>query len=117
NYQGLISINTMMEHIAVLTSVEEPGGIIVLEIDNRNNSLAHISQIVESDNARILSSYLTSFPDSTRMELTLKLNRIDISSIVAAFIRYDYQVKATFSDLKPDHGVSDRYDQLMNYLD
>lgn len=117
NYKGLISINAMMEHIATITSVKEPGGIIILEINNRNNSLAHISQIVESDNAQILSSYVQSFPDSTRLEITLKLNRTDLSTILASFLRYDYHVKATFNDTKSDDGTSDRYDQLMNYLD
>lgn len=117
NYRGVISINTMMEYIATITSVKEPGGIIILEINNRNNSLTHIAQIVESDNAQILSSYVESFPDSTRMEVTLKLNRTDISSILASFLRYDYNVKATFNDTKSDDGTSDRYDQLMNYLD
>jgi acetoin utilization protein AcuB len=57
DYMGLISINTMNEYFAKLTSVAEPGGIIVLEVDNKNNSLAHMSQVVESDNAQILSSY------------------------------------------------------------
>ena len=89
NYKGLISINTMMEYVATMTSVKEPGGIIILEITNRNNSLAHISQIVESDNAQILSSYVQSFPDSTKLEITLKLNRTDLSSIIASFLRYD----------------------------
>ncbi len=117
NYKGLISINTMMEYIATITSVKEPGGIIILEITNRNNSLSHISQIVESDNAQILSSYVQSFPDSTKLEITLKLNRTDLSSIIASFLRYDYNVKATFNDTKSDDGTSDRYDQLMNYLD
>lgn len=117
NYKGVISINTIMEHIATITSVKEPGGIIILEISNRNNSLAHIAQIVESDNAQILSSYVQSFPDSTRLEITLKLNRTDISSIIASFLRYDYHVKATFNDTKSDDGTSDRYNQLMNYLD
>ncbi|MDP3467494.1 MAG: CBS domain-containing protein [Daejeonella sp.] len=117
NYKGLISINTMMEYVATITSVKEPGGIIILEITNRNNSLAHISQIVESDNAQILSSYVQSFPDSTKLEITLKLNRTDLSSIIASFLRYDYHVKATFNDTKSDDGSSDRYDQLMNYLD
>jgi len=117
NYKGLISINTMMEYVATITSVKEPGGIIILEITNRNNSLSHISQIVESDNAQILSSYVQSFPNSTKLEITLKLNRTDLSSIIASFLRYDYHVKATFNDTKSDDGTSDRYDQLMNYLD
>lgn len=116
NYLGVISINSIVEYIANLTSVKEPGGIIVIEINNRDNSLAHISQIVESNNAQILSSYITSFPESTRLEVTLKLNRTDISAIVASFLRYDYTVVATYNDLKSDAGSSDRYDQLMNYL-
>ena len=117
NYIGVISINTMMEYIATITSVKEPGGIIILEVDNRNNSLTHIAQIVESDNAQILSSYIQSFPDSTRLEITLKLNRTDISSILASFLRYEYTVKATFNDTKSDDGIADRYNQLMNFLD
>ena len=117
NYKGSISINAIIEHLATVTSAKDPGGIIVLEVDNRNNSLSHIAQIVESDNAQILSSFVKSFPDSTRLEITLKLNRNEISSIIASFLRYDYHVKATFNDSKSDDGTSDRYDQLMNYLD
>ena len=117
NYKGSISINAIIEHLATITSAKNPGGIIVLEVDNRNNSLSHIAQIVESDNAQILSSFVKSFPDSTRLEITLKLNRTEISSIIASFLRYDYHVKATFNDSKSDDGASDRYDQLMNYLD
>jgi acetoin utilization protein AcuB len=117
NYKGSISINAIIEHLATVTSAKDPGGIIILEVDNRNNSLSHIAQIVESDNAQILSSFVQSFPDSTRLEITLKLNRTEISSIIASFLRYDYHVKATFNDSKSDDGTSDRYDQLMNYLD
>lgn len=116
HYLGVISINTMMEYIASITAMKEPGGIIVLEMNNRNSSLSHIAQIVESNNCRILSSYITSFVDSTRTEITLKLNRSDITAIVASFLRYDYTVIATFNDIKDEAGSSDRYDQLMNYL-
>lgn len=117
NYKGIISINSVMEFMATLTAVKDPGGIIVLEVDNRNNSLAHIAQIVESDNAQILSSYVRGFPDSTKLEITIKLNRTDISSIMASFLRYDYHIKATFNDSRSDNGTTDRYNQLMNYLD
>lgn len=116
NYLGMISINTMNEYFAKLTSVSEPGGIIVLEITNRNNSLAHMAQIVESDNAQVLSSYIRSFPDSTRLEVTLKVNKQDISGIVAAFLRYNYTVQATFNFTPVDDDSMNRYDSLMNYL-
>ena len=116
NYSGLISINAMNEYFAELTSVARPGGIIVLEISNRNNSLAHMAQIIESDNAQILSSYVRTFPDSTRMEITLKINKQDLSAITATFSRYDYDVKATFNHHTDKDNSMDRYDSLMNYL-
>jgi hypothetical protein len=88
-----------------------------LEIGKRDNSLSHISQIIESDNTQILSSSVRSFPDSTRLEITLKLNRTDISSIVAAFLRHDYIVKGIYNDKRGYDSTRDRYDQLMRYLD
>ena len=117
NYLGVVTLSTLTEYFASLTSIKEPGSIIVLEINNRDNSLAHVAQIVESENAQILSSYIKSYSDSTKLELTLKLNRTEISAIVASFLRYNYTVKATFNDVKADEGTQDRYDQLMNYLD
>ncbi|HEY8780566.1 MAG TPA: CBS domain-containing protein [Mucilaginibacter sp.] len=116
NYLGLISINALTEYFARITSVEQPGGIIVLEINNKNNSLAHMAQIVESDNAQILSSYVKSFPDSTRLEVTLKVNKQDISAIISTFMRYEYTIKATFNHNGDNDNSRDRYDSLMNYL-
>ncbi|HZY36523.1 MAG TPA: CBS domain-containing protein [Mucilaginibacter sp.] len=115
-YLGLISINSLTEYFAQLTSVSQPGGIIVLEINNKNNSLAHMAQIVESDNAQILSSYVRSFPDSTRMEVTLKVNKQDISAILSTFLRYEYIIKATFNHSGEVDNSRERYDSLMNYL-
>jgi acetoin utilization protein AcuB len=116
DYLGLISVTTMVDHFASITSVAQPGGIIVLEVDNKNNSLAHMSQVVESDNAQVLSSYIRSFPDSTRMEVTLKVNKQDISNILATFLRYNYDVKATFNFTDHNDNSMDRFDSFMNYL-
>jgi CBS domain-containing protein len=116
NYLGLVSINAMTDYFARTTSVSQPGGIIVLEINNKNNSLAHMAQIVESDNAQILSSYVYQHPDSTRMEVTLKVNKQDLSAILATFLRYEYDIKATFNHTGDNDNSRDRYNSLMNYL-
>lgn len=116
NYLGLVSINNLLNYTANLYSVSEPGGIIVLSIINRNNSLAHMSQIVEADNAQVLSSYISSFPESTRLEVTLKINKTDLSSIVASFERYDYEVKAVYNNSNNDDDSLDRFNSFMNYL-
>ncbi|GAA3969823.1 hypothetical protein GCM10022246_23070 [Pedobacter ginsengiterrae] len=116
NYTGLITINNIINSVAELYAVNEPGGIIVLEISNRDNSLAHIAQIVEADNAQILSSYVSSFEDSTRLEITLKVNKTEITSLVASFERYDYQVKEVYNNTQIDDGSQERFDSFMNYL-
>jgi len=116
NYIGLISINNIVDAVAEQYAVNEPGGIIVLEISNRDNSLAHISQIVEADNAQVLSSYVNSFQNSTRLEVTIKVNKTEITSLVASFERYDYLVKEVYNNTQIDDGSQERYDSFMNYL-
>lgn len=116
NYLGIVAVNDVIGAVAQQYAVNEPGGIIVLEISNRDNSLAHIAQIVEADNAQILSSYVNSFEDSTRLEITLKINKTEITSLVASFERYDYQVKEVYNNTQIDDGSQERYDSFMNYL-
>ncbi len=115
-FVGIISIHSLIGYTSEIYAVKEPGGIIVLEISNRNNSLSHMAQIVEADNAQILSSYVQSFPDSTKLEVTLKINKTDLSGIISSFERYDYQVKAVFNSKATDQGTEDRYNSFMNYL-
>jgi acetoin utilization protein AcuB len=116
HYLGIISLQSLNAYTSELYAVKEPGGIIVLEISNRNNSLSHMAQIVEADNAQILSSYVQSFPDSTKLEVTLKINKTELSGIISSFERYDYQVKAVFNSTTTDQGTEDRYNSFMNYL-
>ena len=116
NFLGTIMIVDVVDYLATLTSALDPGGIIVLEIGNRDYSLAHISQIVESDNAKVLSAYLDEHTDSTKLTATIKVNKIDISQIVASFLRYDYIVIGTFNHTNQKTDGANRYDSLMNYL-
>lgn len=116
NYLGVISEHNLIEYAASICAVNEPGGIIVLEINNRNNSLSHMARIVEGDNAQVLSSYVQTFHDSTRIEVTLKINKTELSGIISSFERHNYQVKAVFNSTITDDGTEDRYNSLMNYL-
>ncbi len=116
NYLGAITLSKLLAYAADLFSLKEPGGIIILSIGNRNNSLAHIAHIVEMNNAQILSSYVNSFPDSTKLKITLKINRMELSGIIAAFERYNYEVTAFFNNVHDKSGTTDRYNSLITYL-
>ncbi len=115
-YLGCIGVNDIMHHIANTGSIKETGGIIVLEINSIDYSLAHIAQIVESENAKILSSFISSSPKSSLIELTLKINQLDLSRIIRSFQRFDYNIKATFQKNNYHDDLKNRYDELMKYL-
>ena len=118
NYLGLITLNNLLQNFAHLTAAQNPGGIIVLELNQNDYSLTEISNIIESNDAKILSLYITSPPNSVKLELTIKTNRVDISSILRTFYRYDYEIKASYlDDDKLDNLYKTRYDQLLKYLD
>ena len=78
--------------------------------------MSEIAQIVESDNAKILSSYIFSKIESTEIEITLKINQLDLTRIMRSFQRYDYTIKASYQTKLNDNDVQWRYDVLMNYL-
>lgn len=116
NYIGCIDIKRLMQHIAETGSIKEVGGIIVLEMNQIDYSLVQIAQIVESNNAKILSVYISSPKDSNRLEITLKLNETDLGRILRTFERYDYSIKASYQKNDYHDDLKNRYDELMNYL-
>lgn len=115
-YIGCTSIHHLVTKIANTGSIKESGGIIVLEVNSIDYSMSQIAQIVESNNAKILSSYIMSSSDSTKLEVTLKINQIELDRIIRTFERYDYVIKASFQKSSGDEDVQFRYDALMNYL-
>jgi CBS domain-containing protein len=115
-YLGCTSIHNLITKIANTGSIKESGGIIVLEVNAIDYSMAQIAQIVESNNAKILSSYIMSPSDSNKLEVTLKINQIELDRIIRTFERYDYTIKASFQKSSGDEDVQFRYDALMNYL-
>lgn len=116
NYLGCTSIYELMTRLANTGSIKEPGAIIVLEVNSVDYSMAQIAQIVESNNARILSSYIISSNESTKLDVTLKINQLELTPIIRTFERYDYIIKASYQDGKGDEDIQQRYDALMNFL-
>jgi acetoin utilization protein AcuB len=117
HYLGLITMNDLIQHFANLAGLKDPGGIIVLELHQNDYSLSQIAQIVEGNDAKILGLYLSSSNESMKMELTLKINRTDLSPIIQTFNRYNYTIKASFhEDEDMDSFYSSRYESFLRYL-
>ena len=116
-YMGMITVIDLAQKFAELVSVNEPGGVIVLELNPIDYSLTQIAQIVEGNDAKILSFYINEENDSNLMNVTLKINVVDLSSIIQTFVRYDYNIKSVYMDESIIQNLyDDRYDQLMKFM-
>ncbi len=117
NYLGLITLQSLLFNFAKMTAISEPGGVIILELNNKTDYvLSDIARIVESNGAHILSLYFNVDSDTGKHAVTLKVDSTEIKHIVATFERYEYAVKAFFQESDMGEIIKDRYDSLMNYL-
>ena len=117
NYLGIITLQSLLYNFAKMSSISEPGGIIMLELSHKTDYvLSDVARIVEGNDAHILSSYFNTDPETGKYTVTLKVDVTDIKHIVATFERYEYAVKAYFQETDMVEVIKDRYDSLMNYL-
>jgi len=116
-YLGVITLHDLVQHFAELSAVQNPGGIIVLELNNNDYSLSQIARIIEGNDSKILSLYIRQHPHSTQLDITIKVNSMNITSIVQTFERFDITVKASFTeDQTLNEMYEDRMEALFSYL-
>lgn len=115
-YIGVITIESLLEYFANLSSIQDPGGIIILEMSVSDYTLTEIAQIIETNDAKILSMYVTTHKDSRSMDVTIKVNRTDLGRIISTFERYEYNVRAAYQEDDYLEDLQNHYDEFMNYL-
>lgn len=116
NYFGAITQQSVIEGLASIVAIQESGGVIILEMNKKDYSMSEIAQIVESNNLKILSAYITDVDEKNNIKLTLKLNKIDIAAVIQTFERYKYNVAASYNYSENTDNLSDRFDSLIRYL-
>lgn len=115
-YVGSISVNNIIEKLSTMVAVNEPGSVLILEVRSNDYSLSQISQIVEGNDARILSAHVASNFDGN-LDVTLKINRAEINGVIQTFQRYGYVIKSNFQiNNFYQEDLRNRFDSLMNFL-
>jgi CBS domain-containing protein len=115
-YIGLVTVNDLVAYFAESKSVYMPGGIVILELGFKDYSMTQIAQIIESDGAHILSASVSATGDPQKIELTIKVDKVDLTRILASFYRYSYNVVASYHQSEHRDDLKNRYDSLMHYL-
>jgi Mg/Co/Ni transporter MgtE len=118
SYCGVITVQDTLTSFAQTAAVQLPGGILVLSMNHADYSLTEISRLVEENRAKILSSIVKEDPlDPVKIRLTLKINQLDLSRIVATLERFNYKVIGRYHETKPMGDEKERIDMLLRYLD
>ncbi len=115
-YLGVITPRNILEYFSKAISVSNAGSILTLEVNIKDYSLSEISRMVESDDANIMASFITSHADSTKLEVTLKINKTEISRILHTFERFNYTVLASYNESEYHKDLQGKYDEFMRFL-
>ena len=113
---GTVAYNDLLKRASEFMSLNEPGGLIVLEIDSNQYSFNEISKLVETNDAQITQLNTSNDAETGLMQVTIRINKPQISDIVATFQRYEYTVKYFFGEELYVNDLRTNYDNLMNYL-
>ena len=118
-YLGAISLKDAAKVLSKAFSAEMQGGILILSIDYRDYSMAELGRLIETNNARIVSSFVEVDPETpTKLELTLKINTPDLTRIVATLERFGYKVISRFHKIEETESLeSERLESLFKYLE
>lgn len=98
-YLGYVELQTVIEFFSDMPFLSEHGNILVVAKGMTDQSFSEICQIVESNNTKIFSAYISKIENDI-VETTLKIGNGDFNTIIQTFRRYGYEI------------ISDHYDDV-----
>lgn len=116
NYLGYINPLDIVIDMGQMNGLKNPGAILTLEMHQNDYHMGQIAQIIEGNDAQILASFVTYNEVSKMLEVTLRINRIDLSAVISSLERYNYTISATYHISQTDLDMQARYENFMKYL-
>jgi predicted transcriptional regulator len=113
---GTISSGALITAMGNFCGSSEFGAVIVLEMERTRFAISELNSIVESDGATILHLNVSPHPAPDLLEVTLQINKKEISTIIATFERYEYSISYYSGEELFENEISLNYNKLMNYL-
>jgi len=117
-FEGIITVQDTLSAFAQSSAVQSPGGIMILSMKEIDYSLSEMARLIESNDARILSSWIVNdVLDPTKIKLTIKVNKTDLSHIIATLERFGYKIIGKFQEHTGLSNEKERFDILLKYLE
>lgn len=115
-YLGSVTAMDLLRQIEKIIGAGDPGAIIVLEMERVNFAFSEIIKLVETNDAQVTQLNTYSDPLNSAFYITLRINKMEVSDIIATFQRYEYKIKYYFGEEQYENELRSNYNHLMNYL-
>jgi len=115
-FLGSITTQDLLRHTERIIGAGDPGAIIVLEMEKVNFAFSEIIKLVETNDAQVTQLNTYGDPMSSTFYITLRINKLEVSDIIATFQRYEYKIKYYFGEEQYENELRSNYNHLMNYL-
>ena len=93
----------------------EPGGILIVSKGITDYSFSEISQIIESNDAKLLGAFISAIENDI-VQITLKINNTSLNEIIQTFRRYSYVIISSHEEDNYLKSLKDRSNYLKKYL-
>lgn len=113
---GAITSVELLKAATQFTGAEEPGALIVLEMERKTYSFGEISRLVETNDAYITQTNTFFETETGLLIVTIKINKLEVSGILSTFQRYEYSIRYFIGEEHYENELRYNYDHLMSYL-
>lgn len=114
-YVGYYEIGDIMVFLHETPFLQQSGKIIVIKKATLDFSISQVSQIVESNNGKIIGLFVSD-SDSSSTQITVKISFGDINEIIQSFRRYNYEILSEHLEDNYINTLKERSDYLDKYL-
>lgn len=115
NYLGYYELNDIISLFNESPFFHEAGGVLVIEKGINDYSFSEISQIVESNNGKLLGAFISKIKNDV-VEVTIKIGNTGLNEIIQTFRRYSYNIISGHEEDSYIESLKDRSDYLDKYL-
>jgi len=115
NYMGYFEMEDIIRIFNETPFLKEEGGIIVVKKKQDDFSMSQITQIVESNNAKLLGLFISKI-ENNEIEITLKTSLGGLNDIIQTFRRFDYNIISQHQEDSYIENLKERSDYLDKYL-
>ncbi len=114
-YVGYYEIEDIMRFFHETPFLKEPGGIIVVKKGVLDYSMSQITQIIESNNGKLLGLFISE-ANVDSVEVTIKIALGAMNEILQTFRRYNYEIISEHQEDNYINNLKERSDYLDKYL-